>query len=321
MKGNKIVKVLAIVLVIAMSLSGCAKNGGKYVAGTYSGEAQGFGGTVTVTITVSDSKIEKVDVAGDKETESIGGAALGTLAEKIMEKQSAEIDAVAGASVTSAAVKEAAAAAIEAAVKGEAATSGGNKEVTYKAGTYEGTAEGYNGPLTVSVTFTENSIDSIEVVSSKETAHVGDIAFDILSLDVMDANGVGVDNVAGATFSSKAYKNAIAEAAKAAEASDIDAFMKNTVVHEAQSDMDLGTYDVIVVGAGGAGMAVAAQAAQNGLTVLVLEENAEVGGNTLVSGGQFQATMPYLVWDPANPDATEAVWDYDGKTYPKVKNA
>ena len=137
----------------------------------------------------------------------------------------------------------------------------------------------------------------------------------------MDANGVGVDNVAGATFSSKAYKNAVAEAAKAAEASDIDAFMKNTVVHEAQSDMDLGTYDVIVVGAGGAGMAVAAQAAQNGLTVLVLEENAEVGGNTLVSGGQFQATMPYLVWDPANPDATEAVWEYDGKTYPKVKNA
>ena len=321
MKGNKIVKVLAIVLVIAMSLSGCAKSGGKYVAGTYSGEAEGFGGTVTVTITVSDSKIEKVDVAGDKETESIGGAALGTLAEKIMEKQSAEIDAVAGASVTSAAVKEAAAAAIEAAVKGEAATSGGNKEVTYKAGTYEGTAQGYNGPLTVSVTFTENSIDSIEVVSSKETAHVGDIAFDILSLDVMDANGVGVDNVTGATFSSKAYKNAVAEAAKAAEASDIDAFMKNTVVHEAQSDMDLGTYDVIVVGAGGAGMAVAAQAAQNGLTVLVLEENAEVGGNTLVSGGQFQATMPYLVWDPANPDATEAVWEYDGKTYPKVKNA
>lgn len=69
MKGNKIVKVLAIVLVIAMSLSGCAKSGSKYVAGTYTGEAEGFGGTVKVTITVSDSKIEKVDVTGDKETE------------------------------------------------------------------------------------------------------------------------------------------------------------------------------------------------------------------------------------------------------------
>ena len=320
MKGNKFLKALVIALVIALSLSGCAKSN-KYVAGTYTGEAQGFGGVVSVTIKVSSSKIEEVEVTGAKETEAIGGAALADLAKSILDKQSAEIDAVTGASVTSAAVKEAAAKAIEAAVKGEAAVSGGNGPVSFTAGTYEGTAQGYNGPLTVSVTFTDSAVESIEVVSSKETAHVGDIAFDILAADIKEANGVGVDNVTGATFSSKAYKNAVAEAAKAASVSDEAQFAKNTVVHEAGADEDLGTYDVIVVGAGGAGMGVAAQAAQNGLTVLVLEENAEVGGNTLVSGGQFQATMPYLVWDPANPDATEAVWEYDGKTYSKVKNA
>ena len=65
-------------------------------------------------------------------------------------------------------------------------------------------------------------------------------------------------------------------------------------------------------------MGAAAQAAQNGQTVLVIEQNAEIGGNTVVSGGQFQAVMDYLVWDPANPDATEATWDYDGNTYNKV---
>ena len=76
------------------------------------------------------------------------------------------------------------------------------------------------------------------------------------------------------------------------------------------------TYDVIVVGAGGAGMAAAAQAAQDGNTVLVIEENGEIGGNTLVSGGQYQSVMPYLVWDPADPDATTGT-KYDGTTQDK----
>ena len=74
---------------------------------------------------------------------------------------------------------------------------------------------------------------------------------------------------------------------------------------------------MVVVGAGGAGIAAAAQAAQDGNTVLVIEKNAEVGGNTLVSGGQYQSVMPYLVWDPADPDATTGV-GYDGNTYNKV---
>ena len=62
----------------------------------------------------------------------------------------------------------------------------------------------------------------------------------------------------------------------------------------------------------------AAQAAQNGDTVLVLEKNAEMGGNTLVSGGAYQSTFDAVVWDPANPDATTG--EYNGETYEKVKN-
>ncbi|MBR2663546.1 MAG: FAD-binding protein, partial [Clostridia bacterium] len=50
------------------------------------------------------------------------------------------------------------------------------------------------------------------------------------------------------------------------------------------------------------------------------EKNAEIGGNTLVSGGQFQSVMPYLVWDPADPDATTGVYAHDGQTYNKVKS-
>ena len=67
------------------------------------------------------------------------------------------------------------------------------------------------------------------------------------------------------------------------------------------------------------GMAAAAQAAQNGESVLVIEKNVEVGGNTLVSGGQYQSVMPYLVWDPENPDATTGI-GFDGNEYNKVKS-
>ena len=42
--------------------------------------------------------------------------------------------------------------------------------------------------------------------------------------------------------------------------------------------------------------------------------------STLVSGGQYQSVMPYLVWDPADPDATTGVYAHDGQTYDKVKS-
>jgi len=128
-----------------------------------------------------------------------------------------------------------------------------------------------------------------------------------------------VDGVSGATFSGRALRLAVNEAAEKAGCTNLDAFKAAKVAHEAQPAIEK-TVDVVVVGGGGAGMAAAAQAVQNGDTVLVLEKNAEVGGNTLVSGGQFQSVMPYLVWDPADPDATEGVYGRDGNTYPKVKS-
>ena len=82
---------------------------GLFTAGTYTGTAQGYGGEVTVTITVDASSITDVKVEGADETPEVGGAALDTLAESIKTAGSAEIDGVAGATITSDAVKTAAA--------------------------------------------------------------------------------------------------------------------------------------------------------------------------------------------------------------------
>lgn len=309
---------LALAIVLCVSLVACGSSSDDkvtYSVGTFSGEANGFGGAVKVTITTDASSITDVVVEGANETPAIGGAALETLATEIKTAQSSEIDIVTGATITSNAVIEAAGKAI-AAAKGNAVAN--NAKLTYTAGTYTGTAEGYNGEVKLDVTFSDTAIVDIKVNASKETDHVGTPAYDIMFPEAIAANGSGVDSISGATFTSRAVKEALNDAATQAGATNMDQFKSNKIEHTAGATIEE-TYDVVVVGAGGAGMGTAAQAAQNGDTVVVLEQNAEIGGNTLVSGGQFQAVMDYLAWDPANPDATSAVWDYDGKTYPKVK--
>ena len=289
----------------------------QYVAGTYSASEEGFAGKVTVTITTSESEITDVKVEGPNETPDKGGAAMEQLQGELLKAQSAEVDAVSGSTVTSDAVKKAMAAAIEKAKSGDAST-GSDEALAFTAGTYTGTGVGYNGPTTVEVTFDDSKITDIKIVDTKETAHVGDTAFEVLIPQMIEANGTGVDAVSGATFSSKALKTAVNDAAEQAGATNLDAFKANTLEVKAQDPIE-DTWDVVVVGGGGAGMAAAAQAAQNGESVLVIEKNVEVGGNTLVSGGQYQSVMPYLVWDPENPDATTGI-GFDGNEYNKVKS-
>lgn len=289
----------------------------QYVAGTYSASEEGFAGKVTVTITTSESEITDVKVEGPNETPDKGGVAMEQLQGELLKAQSAEVDAVSGSTVTSDAVKKAMAAAIEKAKSGETST-GSDEELAFTAGTYTGTGVGYNGPTTVDVTFDDSKITDIKIVDTKETGHVGDTAFEVLIPQMIEANGTGVDAVSGATFSSKALKTAVNDAAEQAGVTNLDAFKANTLEVKAQDPIE-DTWDVVVVGGGGAGMAAAAQAAQNGESVLMIEKNVEVGGNTLVSGGQYQSVMPYLVWDAENPDATTGI-GFDGNEYNKVKS-
>lgn len=315
---------VAASLALLVSLGACSSNGGKYKAGTYTSSAKGRNGDVEVTVTVTSSKIKSVAVSKHSETPGISDAAIKDIPAAIVKAQTANVDTISGATMTSKAVIEAAKAAL---AKSGAADTGSvakaprkNVAVTYKAGTYEGSAAGMNGKLTLEVTFSDKAITDIKVKSSRETPHVGTPVYPIMFKDAIEANGSGIDIVSGATFTSLAVKNALNDAAAKAGASKIEEFKKNTVVHAPQAPIEK-TVDVIVVGAGGAGMGAAAQSVQNGNTVLVFDKNVEVGGNTLVSGGQFQSVMPYLVWDPKNPDATTGVYPFDGKTYNKVKSA
>jgi len=282
--------------------------------------AQGFASTVTVTAQVEDGKIVALTVDDSGESYPVAREdSVDKVIEAILAAGNADgVDVNTGATFTCTAVVNAVNSIL--AENGDAPAA----EISFTPGTYDATANGYNGAVTVHVTFSENRIEDIVTVNAmvggdnSETAHVGTVAFDTMIPEMIEANGTGVDGVAGATFSARALREAVNDAAQQAGCTNMDAFKAAKVEHPAQPAIEE-TYDVVVVGAGGAGMAAAAQATQNGNSVLVIEKNAEIGGNTLVSGGQFQSVMPYLVWDPADPDAETGVYAYDGQTYNKVK--
>ncbi|MDO5377019.1 MAG: FAD-binding protein [Clostridia bacterium] len=308
-------KLISLALVFMLAAVAVTASAATYTPGEYEASAQGFGGTVTVKVTVDEETVTAAQITGENETPSLGGAAIEQMSAALVGAADADVDGVAGATVTSTAVKEALAAAL-AQAKGEEAN---DAPVAFTAGTYTGSAQGYNGAVEVAVTFSEDAITAIEVTASAETEHVGDVAFAPMIADMLEANGSGVDAVAGATFSSAALRGAVNAAAEQAACTNMSAFKAATVAHTAQESIE-DTWDVVIVGAGGAGMIAAAQAAQDGNTVLVVETAAEMGGNTLVSGGSFQSVMPYLVWDASDPDATTGVNPIDGQTYDKVKN-
>ncbi len=305
---------MAMMMAVTPFAAGYAEG---FTPGDYEAAAQGFGGNVTVKITVDANTVTAVQVTGEGETPALGGAAIEGYNTSLVGVTDADaVEVTSGATVTSTAVKAAFADAL-AQAKGEAVDN--DAAIAFTAGTYTASAKGYNGNVTVNVTFSDTAVTAIEVTESSETAHVGDVAFEPMIADMLAANGSGVDSVSGATFSSAALRNAVNDAAEQAQCTNLNAFKANTVKHTAQDPIEE-TYDVVIVGAGGAGMTAAAQAAQDGNTVVVLEKNAEMGGNTLVSGGAFQSVMSYLVWDAADPDATTGVNPLDGQTYDKVKN-
>lgn len=305
---------LAVLLCMAVVSSAYA---GTFTPGTYEGKGRGYSENleITVKVTVDEEKITKVEIEGAEEV-PFGVPQFGNYGGQLIGKSEAKIDAVSNATMTRDGIVKAVEDALSKA-RGEEKKN--DAPLSFTPGEYTAEANGYNGPVKVSVKFNADKIESITVTEHKETAHVGDIAFDIMIPEMIQANGSGVDAVSGATFSTRALRNAVNSAAELAKCTNMDAFTSAKVVHKPEAPMKV-NFDVVIVGAGGAGVAAAAQAALDGNTVLLIEKNAEVGGNTLVSGGQYQSVMPYLVWDPKNPDATTGVYAFNGQEYPKVKS-
>jgi len=258
-----------------------------YTPDTYTAAIAGQNGPVKVEVTTSADKILSVKIIDQKETEGIGSKAVAALPSEIVKAQSADVQGIAGASVSSAAIKKAVQECLNQAQGKKAAP------LALKNGTFEGKAYGNNGWLTVEVNIKDNKITDIKTPGQRETKYLGDTAIREIGKDVLQYQTLNVDNIAGATVTSTALKTAIAQAIEKA-GGDIAAFQKPVPEKiKKVAGITKGSADLIIVGAGGAGLSAAVTAKDLGVkNVLVLEKMPVVGGNTLRCASAFNAADP-----------------------------
>ncbi|MDF2543761.1 MAG: flavocytochrome c [Herbinix sp.] len=177
-------------------------------------------------------------------------------------------------------------------------------EVTFTAGTYSATVTGMH-EMTVTVTLSETEILDIQI-EHQETPGVGEPATKSIPAEILETQGLGVDLVSGATLSSNAIIKGVTDCLKQAGVSEdgINKLLAISKVVEIAED-ELLTADVVVIGAGGAGMAAAVTANQAGKTVIVIEKASKMGGNTILSGGALNAVDEGSETALANKDSVE----------------
>lgn len=160
----------------------------------------------------------------------------------------------------------------------------------YTAGTYTAEAAGNNAPVKVAVTVSADAITAVEVVEHAETVGLSDAPIKNIPEEIVKYQSLAVDTISGATNTSVAILTA-AEAAIAQAGGDVEALKAVEIVKAPAEDMEA-TYDVVVLGGGGAGLTAAITAAQNGAKVILVEKSAALGGNTLIAGQGFNAADP-----------------------------
>ncbi len=164
--------------------------------------------------------------------------------------------------------------------------------------TAKGVGQGMDGDVVVQVEADAATIYDVQVLEQNETPGIGTVAVEKLPSAIVAANSIAVDAIAGATVTSNAIKDAIRQALadSGIDAAPFEVAPEAAAAAE-KTDETLDC-DVVVVGAGGAGLTAAVRAAQEGAKVLVLEKMPFVGGNSLkASGGmncadtKFQAAL------------------------------
>lgn len=275
------------VIATSVLLAAVSTGAYAYTPGTHTAAIAGQNGPVKVEVTTSADKILSVKIVDQKETEGIGSKAVAALPAEIVKAQSADVQGIAGASVSSAAIKKAVQECLNQAQGKKAAP------LALKNGTFEGKAYGNNGWLTVEVTIKDNKITDIKTPGQRETKYLGDTAIREIGKDVLQYQTLNVDNIAGATVTSTALKTAIAQAIEKA-GGDIAAFQKPVPEKiKKVAGITKGSADLIIVGAGGAGLSAAVTAKDLGVkNVLVLEKMPVIGGNTLRCASAFNAADP-----------------------------
>ncbi len=151
--------------------------------------------------------------------------------------------------------------------------------------TITGVGQGIDGDVVVQITADATTIYDVQVLEQNETVGIGSVAVEQLPGAIVEANSIAVDGIAGATVTSNAIKDAIRQALTEAGIDPTPFETAQEATAEAEKTAVTLDCDVVVVGAGGAGLTAAVRATQEGAKVLVLEKMPFAGGNSLKASG------------------------------------
>ena len=192
---------------------------------------------------------------------------------------------------------------------------GGHSPAT--GGTYEGIAPGYGGDVKVSVEMgEEGEILDINILEDNETSGVGKVALEKVTGRIIEGQSTNVEAVTGATASSKGMMLAVGKALEEAGVAD-DFKEEYKEKREYPSEIEA---DIVVVGGGGAGLAAAVEASKAGSSVVVIEKNGFVGGNTILSGGIYNTPDPDLQKPEGIEDSPELFYEQTYEAGDEVAN-
>ena len=155
---------------------------------------------------------------------------------------------------------------------------------------YTGSARGMQGEVVVNVTIEDGKITDIQYEKYPETENITYVARDRIPAQIIEHQTLAVDTVTGATFASYAIITAVKNAVKESGL-DVPALTAEAWTEPAGED-EVWDTDVLVMGGGGAGLAAAITAAQNGAKVILIEKSSVMGGNTMVAGAAYNAVDP-----------------------------
>ena len=163
----------------------------------------------------------------------------------------------------------------------------------YTAGTYTGvSANGRNGEVKVSVTVSGDAITEVKVTEHEETQGLSDPAINDIPAAIVEHQSLAVDAIAGATITSNAILEAVADAIAQA-GGDVEALKKVTIQKEQSTEVKDLEVNLVVVGGGAAGISAAVSAAYEGMdNILLLEKEAALGGYAIRSGGFIEYVHP-----------------------------
>ncbi len=179
----------------------------------------------------------------------------------------------------------------------------------YNAGTYTAVAKGNGGDVPVTVTFSSDAIQKIEVGQNKETPGIGSVAIETLPKTIVDKQSLGVNGVSGASITSKAILAAVAACVKQA-GGNVEALSK-VQKNQAAAPAQTLNADIAIVGAGAAGQTAAIRASELGKKVVLLEKMPFAGGAAAVNGGTVVIQGSKIQKDAGVKDDSPAIMTED----------